>query len=238
MKEKNIRKQIIALKDLTDQTAIAQYINKEFNVVLREVAIEKLDKEKWQDLFADLAKNDKDSIIRGKAIAKLKPELWQDLLSEIAVCDEDEYNRLQAIEYIKNEEILQDIVEKDFSVNVKIEALKKINNQEFLMRIAVNSENPVLREIANNKLDPEHKQTIEAEKEKSEKESGDKESTGMLKGPLGCISTFIGVTIWGGSSALFNAMGLGGWSILIGLIIALIFIPFIDMVLRLIFGKK
>jgi len=55
---------------------------------------------------------------------------------------------------------------------------------------------------------------------------------------IGWISTFIGILIWGGSAVLLSELGLGGWSILVGLIIALILGPAIDMGLRALTGHQ
>ncbi|MCK4813863.1 MAG: hypothetical protein KAT14_07995 [Candidatus Marinimicrobia bacterium] len=126
-----------------------------------------------------------------------------------------------------------------FIVGVSIWSSKTTNSA--IEKILGKPENILLHEkLEAKEMEEKQKEFIskKEEIEEEEKKKDKQESTGMLKGPLGFISTFLGVVIWGGSTALLYNLGLRGWSILIGLVMALIFAPAIDMGLRSITGKK
>ena len=113
-----------------------------------------------------------------------------------------------------------------------------LTSKKSIEKLLGKPENQLKNAFENKEIEAKQEELKSEEEKIEEDEKIKQESTGMLKGPLGCISTFIGVLIWGGASAIFNSLGLGGWSILIGLIIALIFMPFVDMGLRSLTGKK
>lgn len=123
----------------------------------RSYAIGQLDKEKNQELLAELTKTEKDDGVLKAIIYKLDVNRWQDLLCSIATNKEfSDWVRCDAIMKLLDKKTLELIAKNDSSVKVRQAAFQKLgsgDSADALLDIAKNSKVTAERIAAIEKID-------------------------------------------------------------------------------------
>ncbi len=140
---------IAAVEKLEDQKLLADIAKNCKRVHVRRPAVEKLDPQKWQDLLAEIAKNDEDPLVCIAAVKKLND---QKVLAYVAKNDKKYFVRTAAVEKLNDQKLLTDIAKNDENEYVRQAAVKKLNDQKLLSDIARNDENEDVRQAAVEKV--------------------------------------------------------------------------------------
>jgi len=135
---------IQAILRITDQTALISIAqDNRLHVEVRRYALDKITD---QNIVADIAKRDSNRDMRIIAVARVKDEA---LLYEISLYNkhiENIYVRIEAVKRIRNQEWLADIAKNDCGIHVRLEAVKNLEKQDVLFDIYRNDEDSHVRE--------------------------------------------------------------------------------------------
>lgn len=145
-----------AISKLSDQNILAEIAKNDDESVIRKKAVEKLNPDNWQETFTFIAENDEDPFVRLSAMSKLKNEdLCNDLLISEAKKNNDMEVRRAYLFNVIDQNVIADIAKNDESVTVRVEAVIKLNPdqwQNLLIDIAKNDEHGRVRELATYKI--------------------------------------------------------------------------------------
>lgn len=122
---------------------------KNSNPKVRKEAIKDLDDE---EILFDIVNNDEDRTVRIEALKKINKSNY---LIAICCCNDDQYVRLYCVEHTKDSYVLFSLLnDKTSNRKVKCAAIKNpyFKNQDLLIKIAKNDEDPIVRQCAIERI--------------------------------------------------------------------------------------
>jgi len=157
-KNSNASIRIEAVKELTDESILAQLALSDEDSGVRYHAIEKivdqdvlvkiaLEDEDFLDLF--IAMGDEDRSVRLLAVQKITD---QKTLTQLALSDKNYHVKLLATEKITNQSILTQIALKNEDISFRKVAIKNLENQSILTKIAIEELNEEIALLAAQKI--------------------------------------------------------------------------------------
>jgi hypothetical protein len=145
-----------AVKNLADQSMLAEIAKNDYDDDTRAAAVEKLT---IQDVLADLAKNDEDSEIAWEALRRLDD---QPLLAETAVTSRHGQVRSGALERIKDSHALDRLARHEgASPDTRLLAVWRLADKPLLSALAQNAPDERVRRAATGKLSANTPRTLE-----------------------------------------------------------------------------